>query len=76
MDKIGIDIDERVFLNEGMVMTLSLDKQYDDNYVIYYKLFKDDIDDGFNTDVIAFATKLQLKEFLLQLYYNDKLINI
>jgi hypothetical protein len=75
MNKLDIDRDKRIFLNKGIVMTLALCKN-NEQYIIVYNLFKDDINHGFKTDAFARATKLQLKEFLLQLYYNDKIITL
>jgi hypothetical protein len=76
MNKLKIDVDERLYYKEGMVMSLAIyNNKPDETYGIEYKLFKDDID-GFEADVFATLTYLQLKEFLLQLYYNDKIINI
>jgi hypothetical protein len=76
MHRLDISIhNEELIHDEGMVMKLSI-SYYDKNFWIEYDLFKDDIDDGFEALVVAEPTKSQLKEFLLQLYYNDKVINL
>lgn len=72
MNKLKIDVDERLYYNEGKVISLAIYKLGNKNlYGIKYQLFK-----GFDILVIANLTQLQLKEFLLQLYYNDKLIDV